>query len=621
MKAAWRSIRTVAIGVGALFLFSSLGMFAAPRASEAMAPPATPMPVAAPVSPPAQHLRDDLVNAGVTQEDIQADGKLLDRISVPANGVAKTTNLLLANNTTYWVRVVGSYVWGGCDEDNCPGGGPDYLRVGDAGFGTGNHWHNLDLFSPNGLLVNGYTYLPVTFNRSHVYDFRIVGNDEKLEFKIMDCDYCYPDNAYNLLVEIYDSQPPPALVLPVTPYMQRSLRIGNANWGEDDMEPSAYDFCLRGCYMTSWAMTFDYYGFDRRRHTDPGVANSWMSSNGGYNGNGAAYPNKVVEFGTALYKDTSLALLPLKMKARDDAQVNALLERGIPVLLNVSWVEPSDHWVLAFGATTTTDGNRTWYVYDPRFCKENVVENLFTLAGKYSNEYSQFAFVMPVTAIGPVVASDEVTPSLASTALLLNNADSMLVTDPQGRRAGVDPASGVEYNEIPEGRYYEESLVLNEEGTEFTPKTPIFYTSAPQDGEYRIEVAAGEATTYTLSGANYDAAGNPAQQSVTDNITPGSTAVLSAHLVSTTETFVSPLYSVDVDVIGEGIVHVSPATAQYTANDIVTVAAAPADGWAFSGWDGDLTGNTNPNTFTVHGNMHVTAVFRAYKLFVPMVSR
>jgi hypothetical protein len=41
----------------------------------------------------------------------------------------------------------------------------------------------------------------------------------------------------------------------------------------------------------------------------------------------------------------------------------------------------------------------------------------------------------------------------------------------------------------------------------------------------------------------------------------------------------------------------------------VLVTAIPADGWTFSGWSGNLTGSTNPETITMNGDKSVTATF------------
>jgi uncharacterized repeat protein (TIGR02543 family) len=47
----------------------------------------------------------------------------------------------------------------------------------------------------------------------------------------------------------------------------------------------------------------------------------------------------------------------------------------------------------------------------------------------------------------------------------------------------------------------------------------------------------------------------------------------------------------------------------YDIGDVVTLTPIANPGYTFSGWSGDLTGNDNPATLTVTGNMAVTATF------------
>jgi uncharacterized repeat protein (TIGR02543 family) len=47
----------------------------------------------------------------------------------------------------------------------------------------------------------------------------------------------------------------------------------------------------------------------------------------------------------------------------------------------------------------------------------------------------------------------------------------------------------------------------------------------------------------------------------------------------------------------------------YNAGDTVTVTANPAAGYQFDHWEGDLTGNTNPDSILMNSNKSVTAVF------------
>jgi regulation of enolase protein 1 (concanavalin A-like superfamily) len=60
---------------------------------------------------------------------------------------------------------------------------------------------------------------------------------------------------------------------------------------------------------------------------------------------------------------------------------------------------------------------------------------------------------------------------------------------------------------------------------------------------------------------------------------------------------------------GSGAVTADPAQTEYGRNDVVTVTAAPAAGWQFDSWSGDLSGSNNPTTITMSGDRTVTALF------------
>jgi len=64
-----------------------------------------------------------------------------------------------------------------------------------------------------------------------------------------------------------------------------------------------------------------------------------------------------------------------------------------------------------------------------------------------------------------------------------------------------------------------------------------------------------------------------------------------------------------------GAVTISPApscpNSQYQYGTSVQLAAAPAAGYAFGGWTGDVTGTTNPTSVAINANKSVTATFNA----------
>lgn len=116
-------------------------------------------------------------------------------------------------------------------------------------------------------------------------------------------------------------------------------------------------------------------------------------------------------------------------------------------------------------------------------------------------------------------------PSFASITLTLDakgfqsgSPADLLVTDPQGRRTGVDPRTGITYQEIPDAFYYVEALAddTGQGGSGHPYK--IFDMSAPPNGSYIIQVIGTGSGSYTLDILNYDELGNPASTAVSGQI-------------------------------------------------------------------------------------------------------
>lgn len=55
--------------------------------------------------------------------------------------------------------------------------------------------------------------------------------------------------------------------------------------------------------------------------------------------------------------------------------------------------------------------------------------------------------------------------------------------------------------------------------------------------------------------------------------------------------------------------HISPSEEHYSAGELVELTAVPAEGYTFSGWAGDLSGNENPVEIEVKKDMKIFALF------------
>ncbi|MBW2472284.1 MAG: hypothetical protein JRE18_09410, partial [Deltaproteobacteria bacterium] len=79
-------------------------------------------------------------------------------------------------------------------------------------------------------------------------------------------------------------------------------------------------------------------------------------------------------------------------------------------------------------------------------------------------------------------------------------------------------------------------------------------------------------------------------------------------------------YTLTTSTTGSGSVSADPVGGTYVAGTEVTLTAAPAAGWDFVGWQGDLSGSVNPDTIVMEGNKSVTAVFELTTYTLSVIS-
>lgn len=73
--------------------------------------------------------------------------------------------------------------------------------------------------------------------------------------------------------------------------------------------------------------------------------------------------------------------------------------------------------------------------------------------------------------------------------------------------------------------------------------------------------------------------------------------------------FTQIIYTLTVSTVGQGTISKSPDQESYASGTTVQLTATPAAGWSFSGWNGDLSGSTNPRTISMNTAKTVTATF------------
>ncbi len=151
----------------------------------------------------------------------------------------------------------------------------------------------------------------------------------------------------------------------------------------------------------------------------------------------------------------------------------------------------------------------------------------------------------------------------------------------------------------------------------FSQEAPVIYTlQAQADGPGRVTLApAGtkfiSGTTVVLTAepdpehyfagwsGDIGSADNPYTLTLQNDM--GVTATFTAEPLD--------IYTLQVHTVGQGQVTHAPAGTTFISGATVRLAAEPAEGWAFTGWQGALDGDANPVTITMDAHKTITATF------------
>jgi len=114
-----------------------------------------------------------------------------------------------------------------------------------------------------------------------------------------------------------------------------------------------------------------------------------------------------------------------------------------------------------------------------------------------------------------------------------------------------------------------------------------------------VTLTAVPSVGYSFGSWSGDASGTATSTMVTMDSNKSVTAVFSLNTYTLSVTSAN------------GTVTKNPSQATYNHGDTVALTAAPAEGYRFAGWSGDLTGSSNPATLTMTSNKSVMAHFTA----------
>ena len=71
----------------------------------------------------------------------------------------------------------------------------------------------------------------------------------------------------------------------------------------------------------------------------------------------------------------------------------------------------------------------------------------------------------------------------------------------------------------------------------------------------------------------------------------------------------SELFTLELIVEGQGFIEAVPDKLEYTAGEEVSLSATADSGWEFSEWQGDLSGNQNPETIIMNSDKQISSIF------------
>jgi hypothetical protein len=291
-------------------------------------------------------------------------------------------------------------------------------------------------------------------------------------------------------------------------FLQRDLPWGPKAYGSYRDDDAVNTVGLWGCYMTAAAIVARYHADQQGAapQIDPGDLNAWLRANKRYdrnNFNPLALPDYAAARGVTLRLGR---VLTGGRTAANDRALDDYLRSGNPVILKVpAPASPSGiHFVVAVGRTTTAEGAPTYDVLDP-------YHGATTLAARYSNSY---------TSIIPFTGADADARALSFSG---HSPIELLVTDPLGRRSGIDPRTGQRFDEIP-GAVYSSDAVAPAAGEGSAPGEPVknLTIAAPLDGPYTVEVLGTGDGPFSLITMSADWRGRTTTHTQVGQAAPGS---------------------------------------------------------------------------------------------------
>lgn len=292
------------------------------------------------------------------------------------------------------------------------------------------------------------------------------------------------------------------------------LSQGNPSWKNDIMGTSVWTIKQKGCAMTSAAMLLSYLS---GTSVSPGDLNSWLSNNGGYQGDTANINWQKVadystnELGKPLYYRGSV-------DGEDNTVLNNYLSADDPVILYVG-----HHFVVATCQAVNPDGTDSYNIADPGHVSRTSLND-----PSYQNTY-----------LGLRLFSTTPPGSDASLTITGHSPVELRLTDPSGNVTGIASGTNMTINQIPQSAYYLD-YIRDYNDSYTTPEVPTLQVMMPKNGTYKLEVVGTGTGKYSLDFLIYDKSGNSYTEQVNGTATPSSIDVYQLNYSDTQKVSISP---------------------------------------------------------------------------------
>lgn len=228
--------------------------------------------------------------------------------------------------------------------------------------------------------------------------------------------------------------------------------------------------------------------------------------------------------------------------------------------------------------------NQAISISAPMYLRTNRTGNVWTLSyssnGQNWTQAAQFTFVLEATKAGVFAGNAVQNPAMVSQIDYFFNTGSPIVPQDNARKITVSTTGS---------------------GTGTVTRTPQKNNYACNEA---VTLEAVPAPDSVFSGWGGDLSGmtNPITVNMTEDLAISANFDLDVvyHTLTVTQE-------------GQGEVAVSPAGSQFPDGTQVSLLATPSAGYRFVGWEGDISGDTNPSVLYMDGDKSVKAVFEEIK--------